>query len=47
MEQLSGLDNFMLYDEQGNVYNHVAALGIYDPSTSPNGKTPFGEVDGS
>lgn len=44
MEQLSGLDSFMLYDEQGNVYNHVAALGIYDPSTSPNGKTRFKEI---
>lgn len=44
MEQLSGLDNFMLYDEQGNVYNHVAALGIYDPSTSPNGKTRFKDI---
>ncbi|MBF7729925.1 wax ester/triacylglycerol synthase family O-acyltransferase [Pseudomonas sp. N040] len=44
MEQLSGLDNFMLYDEQGNVYNHVAALGIYDPSTAPNGKTRFKDI---
>lgn len=44
MEQLSGLDNFTLYDEQGNVYNHVAALGIYDPSTSPNGKTRFKDI---
>ena len=44
MEQLSGLDNFMLYDEQGNVYNHVAALGIYDPSTAPTGKTRFKDI---
>ena len=44
MEQLSGLDNYMLYDEQGNVYNHVAALGIYDPSTSPNGRTRFKDI---
>ena len=44
MEQLSGLDNFMLYDEQGNVYNHVAALGIYDPSTAPGGKTRFKDI---
>lgn len=44
MEQLSGLDNFMLYDEQGNVYNHVAALGIYDPSTAPSGKTRVKDI---
>ena len=44
MDQLSGLDNFMLYDEQGNVYNHVAALGIYDPSTSTSGKTRFKDI---
>ncbi len=44
MEQLSGLDNFLLYDEQGNVYNHVAALGIYDPSTAPSGKTRFKDI---
>ncbi len=44
MEQLSGLDSFMLYDEQGNVYNHVSALGIYDPETAPKGRTRFKEV---
>lgn len=44
MAQLSGLDNFTLYDEQGNVYNHVAALGIYDPSTSPSGMTRFKDI---
>ena len=44
MPQLSGLDNFTLYDEQGNVYNHVAALGIYDPSTSPSGMTRFKDI---
>jgi WS/DGAT/MGAT family acyltransferase len=44
MPQLSGLDNFTLYDEQGNVYNHVAALGIYDPLTSPGGRTRFKDI---
>jgi len=44
MEQLSGLDNFTLYDEQGNIYNHVAALGIYDPATSPSGMTRFKDI---
>ena len=44
MEQLSGLDSFMLYDEQGNVYNHVSTLGIYDPATAPNGRTRYKEV---
>lgn len=44
MDQLSGIDNIFLADEEGNVYNHVAALGIYDPSTSPNGRTRFKEI---
>jgi WS/DGAT/MGAT family acyltransferase len=44
MEQLGGLESFMLHDEQGNRYNHVAALGIYDPSASPDGKTRFKDI---
>jgi WS/DGAT/MGAT family acyltransferase len=44
MEQLSGSDNFFLYTERGNVYNHVAALGIYDPSTAPGGKVRFKDI---
>jgi WS/DGAT/MGAT family acyltransferase len=44
VEQLSGLDSLFLSTEQGNVYNHVAALGIYDPSTAPGGKVRFKSV---
>jgi WS/DGAT/MGAT family acyltransferase len=46
MEQLSGSDNFFLYTERGNVYNHVAALGIYDPSTAEGGKVRFKDILG-
>ena len=31
MKQLAGIDNFFLKSETGQVYNHVASLGIYDP----------------
>ncbi len=44
MEQLSGSHSLFLHTERGNVYNHVAALGIYDPSTVPGGKAGFAEV---
>jgi len=44
MEQLSGSDNFFLHTERGNVYNHVASLGIYDPSTAPGGKVRFKDL---
>ena len=44
MEQLTGTDSFFLYTERGNVYNHVAALGIYDPSTAPGGKVRFRDI---
>jgi WS/DGAT/MGAT family acyltransferase len=44
MEQLSGSDSYWLYTERGNVYNHVAALGIYDPSTAPGGKVRFKDL---
>ena len=44
MEQLSGTDSYFLYTERGNVYNHVAALGIYDPSTAPGRKVRFKEI---
>jgi WS/DGAT/MGAT family acyltransferase len=46
MEQLSGSDNFFLYTERGNVYNHVAALGIYDPSTAKGGRVRFKDILG-
>jgi WS/DGAT/MGAT family acyltransferase len=44
MEQLSGSHSLFLHTERGNVYNHVAALGIYDPSTAPGGKAGFDEI---
>ncbi len=44
MKQLAGMDNFYLMSEHGNVYNHVAMLGIYDPSTSPTGKVRVKDV---
>ena len=44
MEQLTGIDSYMLYSERGNNYNHVAALGIYDPSTAPGGKVRFKDI---
>ncbi|MCC6193513.1 MAG: wax ester/triacylglycerol synthase family O-acyltransferase [Burkholderiales bacterium] len=44
MEQLSGIDSFMLHNECGNVYNHIAGLGIYDPSTAPGGKVRFRDI---
>ena len=40
MEHLAGTDSYFLYTERGNVYNHVASLGIYDPSTAPGGQRP-------
>lgn len=44
MEQLTGTDSYFLYTEHGNVYNHVASLGIYDPSTVPGGKFRFKDI---
>ncbi len=44
MQQLSGTDSYFLYTERGNVYNHVAALGIYDPSTAPGAKVRFKDL---
>ena len=44
MEQLSGSDSFFLCIERGNVYNHVAALGIYDPSSAQGGKVRFKDI---
>jgi WS/DGAT/MGAT family acyltransferase len=44
MQQLSGIDSYFLYTERGNVYNHVASLGIYDPSTAPEGKVRFKDI---
>ncbi len=44
MQQLAGTDSYFLYTERGNVYNHVASLGIYDPSTAPGGKVRFKDI---
>ena len=44
MEQLSGTDSYFLHTERGNVYNHVAALGVYDPSTAPGGKVRYKDI---
>jgi len=44
MQQLSGTDSFFLHTERGSVYNHVASLGIYDPSTAPEGKVRFKDI---
>ena len=44
MKQLSGMDNVFLRLERGNQYMHVAGLGIYDPSTAPDGKVRFKDI---
>jgi WS/DGAT/MGAT family acyltransferase len=44
MQQLSGVDSFFLYNERGNVYNHVASLAVYDPSSAPEGKVRFKDI---
>lgn len=44
MEQLSGFDSFLLHTERGNVYNHIAGLGIYDPATAPGGHVRFRDI---
>ena len=46
MEQLKGIDSYFLDTEHGNVYNHVASLGIYDPATAPGGKVRFKDLLG-
>ncbi len=44
MKQLSGLDYVFLQLERGNNFMHVAALGIYDPSSAPGGRVRFKDV---
>jgi WS/DGAT/MGAT family acyltransferase len=44
MKQLSGTDNLFLQLERGNQHLHVAGLGIYDPSTAPDGRVRFKDV---
>jgi diacylglycerol O-acyltransferase len=38
------MDNMFLHLEHGNQYLHVAALGIYDPSTAPGGFVRFKDI---
>jgi diacylglycerol O-acyltransferase len=44
MQQLSGIDNMFLQLERGRQYMHVAGLGIYDPSSAPDGKVRFKDI---
>lgn len=44
MQQLSGLDASFLYLETKNSPMHIASLGIYDPSTAPDGKVTFKQI---
>lgn len=44
MKRLSGLDTFFLETENKRQHMHVAALGIYDPSTAPGGKVRFKSI---
>lgn len=37
MEQLSGTDSLLLYEEKGNVYNHISGLGLYDSASVKGG----------
>ena len=44
MKQLSGSDNIFLFQEQKNVFNHVASLMIFDVSTAPEGRVRFKDI---
>ncbi len=44
MKQLSGSDNIFLFQEQKNVFNHVAMMMIFDVSTAPEGKVRFKDI---
>lgn len=44
MRQLTGIDNYFLLSERKNIHNHVAALGVYDPSTAPGGSVRFKDI---
>jgi WS/DGAT/MGAT family acyltransferase len=41
MEQLSGIDSLLLFEEHGNVFGHLCGLGFYNPATAPGGKVRF------
>jgi diacylglycerol O-acyltransferase / wax synthase len=44
MKQLGILDSAFINMEQPNTPQHVGSLGIYDPSTAPDGKVRFKQV---
>ena len=44
MKQLSGADSMFLQFERGNNFMHVASLGVYDPSTAPEGGVRFKDI---
>ena len=44
MQQLSGIDNVMLFAERRNIYNHVGALVVYDVTTAPGGRVRFKDI---
>ncbi len=44
MQQLSGLDNAFLAMQDKRQHMHIAALGIYDPSSAPEGNVRFKDV---
>jgi WS/DGAT/MGAT family acyltransferase len=44
MKQLSGMDNLFINQEKPGQCMHVASLGIYDPSTAPEGMVRFKTV---
>src|SRR4051794_24952771 len=44
MRQLTSLDAQFLAVESARIYGHVAFLGIYDPSTAPDGRLGAPEV---
>jgi len=44
VKQLSGTDNLFLRMERGHQFMHVAGLGIYDPSTAPDGRVRFKDI---
>ncbi len=44
MRQLSGADALMLYADRPYAQNVIGPIGIYDPSTAPDGRVTFEEV---
>jgi len=44
MKQLSGSDNIFLFQEQKNVFNHVAMMTIFDVSTAADGQVRFKDI---